>query len=324
MALEGGLLNHVWRVPTSSGSVIVKHAPPYIATQPEIALPCERAYFEAQALETLGQHNWDHDLTIPSLYDYDDQANILVMQDAGPLPNLREYLMAPFSLDIDAQRIGHQLGSFIGQLHQHTSGQPYFAQRFLNIEIQKVRKGVQYHIPLEVLTKWTNQASVVLEKMDQIGTAIIQPGQCMIMGDLWPQSILIALHKVWIIDWELTHYGFRVQDVGHLLAHLWMIWHTAGDQAVKTRVVILARAFRQKYEEISGQTFAHLQMESPISHPIATHVGTEVLQRVIGNFSQGYVYERVPDTDRRNVVDLMVELILKGNLSLLGPIWNGA
>ncbi|MEL6633775.1 MAG: phosphotransferase [Bacteroidota bacterium] len=324
IALEGGLLNHVWRVPTQAGSVIVKYAPPYIATQPEVALPCERAHFEAQALETLGQGLWENDLTIPTLYDYDNQANILVMQDAGPLPNLREKLMDLSFSDADAERIGVQLGSFIGHLHQHTFGQPSFAERFHNMEIQKVRKGVQYHMPLEVLTNWTHQASAVLAKMDQMGTAILQPGQCMIMGDLWPQSILIAPHEVWVIDWELTHYGFRVQDVGHLLAHLWMIWDRAKNQVVKAHIVALAWAFRQKYEEIAGQNLAYLQVEDSGSHPIAVHIGTEVLQRVIGNFSQAYVYQGTPDTAKKKIVDLMVELILQEHLPLLGPIWNGA
>jgi len=324
MALEGGLLNHVWRVPTQSGSVIVKHAPPYIATQPEVALPCERAHFEAQALETLGQGLWDSDLTIPTLYDYDDEANILVMQDAGPLPNLREQLIDSSFSDVDAQRIGRQLGSFIGNLHQYTLGQSSFAKRFHNIEIQKVRKGVQYHMPLEVLSNWTVPATDVLEKMDQMGTAIMQAGQCMIMGDLWPQSILVARHKVWIIDWELTHYGFRVQDVAHLLAHLWMIWDRAKNQVAKARIVTLACAFRQTYEKHIDQEVAPLQMEGPVSHPIATHISTEVLQRVIGNFSGAYVYEGASDAERKVVVDLMVELILGGNLDLLGPIWTSA
>ena len=49
--LSGGLMNHVWHIPAEPHSVVVKHAPPHIASAPSIQLDDSRIIFEARALE---------------------------------------------------------------------------------------------------------------------------------------------------------------------------------------------------------------------------------------------------------------------------------
>ena len=53
-------MNHVWKVPAlPSSAVILKHAPPYIATVPEVELDDSRIIFEAEALQAfLEGGNW--------------------------------------------------------------------------------------------------------------------------------------------------------------------------------------------------------------------------------------------------------------------------
>lgn len=55
--LSGGLLNEVWRVrgqPKSPPrSLVAKHAPPHIASQPEVPLDPGHIAFEARALDAL-------------------------------------------------------------------------------------------------------------------------------------------------------------------------------------------------------------------------------------------------------------------------------
>ena len=48
--LSGGNINNVWRVDGDPDSLIAKHAPPHIATNPDIPLSKERLSFEAKAL----------------------------------------------------------------------------------------------------------------------------------------------------------------------------------------------------------------------------------------------------------------------------------
>ncbi|MEL6133718.1 MAG: phosphotransferase [Bacteroidota bacterium] len=322
LALEGGLLNHVWRVPTNQGSVIVKHAPPYIATQPEIALPCERAHFEAKALETLAKASWNHGVHIPRLFDYDAEANILVMQDAGPLPSLRQILADPTLSQEHAAQIGQDLGTFIGNLHKYSLNDKEYARRFHNVDIQRVRSQVQYHLSPAQLHPWTPRARHVSTQIQQLGNALLYPGHCMIMGDLWPQSILVAPSDIWIIDWELTHFGFQVQDVAHLLAHLWMLWDVAVHPKQRVNTISLAHHFRSAYEAICTQPLEQLSVAQRIPHAAAIHIGAEVLQRTVGSFVKGYVYESASDTTRKQVVQKMVPLIETGRFEFLGAFWE--
>ena len=51
-ALEGGNLNFVWRLHRSTGqAAIIKYAPPYVATKPDIFLDDSRIVFEGRILE---------------------------------------------------------------------------------------------------------------------------------------------------------------------------------------------------------------------------------------------------------------------------------
>ena len=53
-SLDGGLLNHVWRVRAGAQSVVVKFSPEHIATAPQVPLSASRSVFEARALGLFG------------------------------------------------------------------------------------------------------------------------------------------------------------------------------------------------------------------------------------------------------------------------------
>lgn len=96
-------------------------------------------------------------------------------------------------------------------------------------------------------------------RMEAFGERLRTPGECLIMGDLWPRSVLVAQTcpadgnvggegppadgempdtvgnkspcsaspVLKIIDWEMCHWGRPAQDIAHFAAHVWMWWHQA-------------------------------------------------------------------------------------------------
>ena len=102
------------------------------------------------------------------------------------------------------------------------------AVRFDNSAIQKTRLDVEYGtIPALCREAGLADAEALGRSAVQLGQDLLAPGHCLVMGDLWPASILVSEDRLWIIDWELAHFGHRVQDVTHLAAHLWMHIHRA-------------------------------------------------------------------------------------------------
>ena len=58
ISIEGGLLNHVFRLSGEPNSIIAKYAPPYAASNHEIPLDPARQNFEARALDLFRKKNY--------------------------------------------------------------------------------------------------------------------------------------------------------------------------------------------------------------------------------------------------------------------------
>jgi hypothetical protein len=143
----------------------------------------------------------------------------------------------------------------------------------VNSQVQITRKTVQYDRVAQALRQLVKDAAgdatslgvaeTCASDIESLGEELISTaGQCFIMGDLWPASILLRRRNTrpsiaaggsadtrpsiaaggsadtrpsiaaggsadtWelaLIDWEFSHWGLPGQDLGHLLAHM-LIW----------------------------------------------------------------------------------------------------
>lgn len=81
-----GNLNEVWRARGANQSCIIKHAPPHVATQPNLPLSQHRAVIEARALQELSPEGRLHNIPtdrvkVPTLWEFDERQNLVVMKD---------------------------------------------------------------------------------------------------------------------------------------------------------------------------------------------------------------------------------------------------
>lgn len=258
-ALSGGQLNHVFRVVTARGPVVLKHAPPHVAALPEVPLDPVRIRHErlglAWAATVVGRER------IPRVLAYAAARHALVMEDLGPLPHLGTWLA---SSPDDALAALEDLGRLVGQLHA-APALPGFA----NPSVQATRHAVQYAQVPSML------ASLGLEPARgaaavRLGEVLQRPGRVPIMGDLWPPSVL-RRDGVWVlIDWELSHVGRACQDVAHLEAHLLLL----DPRAAPSRIA----AFRRGYQAAAPPWDAE-------EHAMAAvHRASELLARTVGAF----------------------------------------
>ena len=187
--LNGGLLNHAWRV-EGHGSVVVKHAPPHVASSPDIPLSPERVRFEAQALRWLADSSVPRpEARGPKLLDL--HGDTLILEDLGDLPTLAER---------PSPEAAANLGHLVARLH--TASPPALHNRA--VQVTRDERIYQRYAP-------------------DLGQRLRMPGACLTMGDLWPASVLVDGWGVRLIDWELAHVGQPMQDTAHLAAHLWLL-----------------------------------------------------------------------------------------------------
>lgn len=297
VSLPDGNLNVVWRVPGEDRSVIVKYAPPYIAADPETPLDPSRLLVEARCLEALGPGGRLADVRRPSVraprpVDVTEEAHVFVMEDLGDLPTLGRWLREaePDAVQAAALTLGDRLGAFIGTLHAATVDDAACAETVDNRPMQETRYAVQYQGVTGMLeTGGVSDADELGARAEALGKALLEPGRCLTMGDLWPPSVLVADEQLRLIDWELAHYGRPLQDVAHWRAHLWMQRHRAPTAAIAHAVESLWAAFLTAYRDALGDAKAAL-WTSRETREAAVHVGAEILVRAVGPFQNGYVY----------------------------------
>lgn len=255
--LTGGNLNHVFRVPVEGGTVVLKHAPPHIASAPDIPMDPGRLAHEVAGL-SLARAVWGPGHA-PEVLAVSEAEAVVVMEDLGEPPDLAACLTAtPDAVELTA------LGRLVGALH----AAPVPAG-FANPDVQAVRHRVQYEQVPAMLAS-VGRAARLGEAAVALGQRLQEPGRVPVMGDLWPPSVRWRPEGWVVLDWELSHHGRALQDVAHLAAHLFLV-----DPA---RAAGWWRAFWEGYEATAPVWDAE-------EHRLArVHEASELLARTVGAF----------------------------------------
>ncbi|MGJ3243590.1 MAG: phosphotransferase family protein [Opitutales bacterium] len=305
--LAGGSLNQVCRVHGESRSIVFKYAPPHIASQPDHALDPSRLAFEARALCLFRD---DPDLgrltgavSPPDPLHHDPDRNILLIEDLGDGPTLAEALAAGTA----GGTAGEALGRFIGGLHRTSAGRTDLAHRFNNRPIQQTRLDLQY----AAVAHYAARAGAPTGDLDRIerraralGNDLLRPGGCLVMGDLWPPSVLPRSTGLRLIDWEFCHFGRPLQDCAHLAAHCRMHALAAPTRAEAQAWLGFWEAF------VRAVSDGDFPSDPPLDWNL--HFAAEILMRTTGPFRPNGAFARIDNNDPRfseacaTAIDLLV------------------
>ncbi|HRK74249.1 MAG TPA: phosphotransferase, partial [Rhodothermales bacterium] len=146
----------------------------------------------------------------------------------------------------------------------------------------------------------------------QLGELFLQEGTCLIMGDLWPASLLVLLNGLAVIDWELSHYGQPSQDIGHFAAHIWMLYHRNQNPHFRMSVQQFWEDFIKMYLH-QNAAFDLNQHQRAIQH-----LGAEIMARTIGAFRSASAYKSlsVHHPVQQEALRFATNCLLENNLSL--------
>jgi hypothetical protein len=158
-----------------------------------------------------------------------------------------------------ASAAGRALGLALGQLHagsfllgRGAGADAAVVTTMLNMPVQRMRRDVQYRaVGAAVLLAAARTGTTTSSPAPEVNATRVaafsaacaalgdvyaeSPGFCLIHGDLWARSVLVAPEPLQgfspspscpplvVIDWELAHWGSPAQDVAHFASHLWML-----------------------------------------------------------------------------------------------------
>ncbi|KAH9031860.1 kinase-like domain-containing protein [Lactarius hengduanensis] len=236
--LSGGSTNFIFRLQLNAphegrSTLILKHARPQMATNPDFSLPVSRQDFEVDALR--GVRAWlppDARVTVPVVHHFDTALL------AGHISTPR------------GAALGTALGRFLRDLH--TRGRRTEAGRKLREELaandfaRNIYALITYGSLCTTLRTPGATAKVqrplpelgdeplgvpeetlrVLEALAERRGAQIRDirGDTLVMGDFWPGNILVGAEEeegpTLVVDWEIARPGLAGNDVGQFCAEL--------------------------------------------------------------------------------------------------------
>ncbi|MBO9607371.1 MAG: S-methyl-5-thioribose kinase [Paenibacillaceae bacterium] len=230
-----GNLNLVFHITdrTSGRSVIMKQALPYAKVVGESwPLTLDRARIESEALRT--QSSFCPDL-VPTVYNYDPDLALTVMEDLSDHVIMRKGLIGGTEYPLFAGHIGRFLAQTLfgtSDLGMNQQEKKLLVGRFLNPELCKITEDLIFDHPYrnadsndfdeairpDAEALWTDgelhlEVALLREKF-------LTQAQALLHGDLHTGSIFVTPVSTKVIDPEFAYFGPMGFDIGAVIANL--------------------------------------------------------------------------------------------------------
>lgn len=229
-----GKINGVFFVDGSIGSVVLKQGLPWVRTLPDWELTVDRIGFEATLLKTWSGFNSGF---IPELWQYDELAHVLAMENLSGHALLRDVLATSAGMEELGDNLGKLLARtayFTSTLSMPLSDHSEAVRTGQNPEMSQLMEDVVFNIPFS-----ENESNVrdpvlsahrarlisndkVYQTVSRLKWISATRQEALLHGDLHTGSIMVQESDVRIIDAEFGRYGPIASDIGQLWAHIFI------------------------------------------------------------------------------------------------------
>ena len=275
--LGGGVSNEVFHVAWADDAVVVKQPLANLAVEDDWPADVGRVHNEAAAARVYRRVVDAYevrDIVVPAVR-FEDRDEHLIAIDAAPLS------AGMWKTDLLAgkvdETVGEVVGSFLGAAHEFAATE------------SDVREGFSNYTPFEQLRLDPYHATVaerhpdVAPAIDAEIERIRDARSTLVHGDYSPKNVLIEggdNRRVWLLDFEVAHWGDPAFDVAFMLNHLFIKSVYNADR--NERYVSTARAFWDAYGDVTA-------VDAGFEANVVAELGVLALARVDGKSPVEYV-----------------------------------
>ena len=268
--LGGGVSNVVLGVEADGLSCVVKQSLPRLRVADEWLAKRERAVTEAHALELAAVLIPG---AVPRVLELDDEAcSFTIARAPADWRTWKDELLEERA----DETVAHRVGSLLAAWHAGTTDAAT-AEAFADQEgFDQLRIDPYYRT---VMRAHPDLADAVAAYADRL----LGPGRCLVHGDYSPKNVLVGPGRVWLIDFEVTHFGEPSFDLAFMLNHLFLkALHRPGTAA---GYMVCAQAFWDTYAAgVPGPL-------TPDARDVLGQVGCLMVARVDGKSPAEYLSE---------------------------------
>jgi 5-methylthioribose kinase len=277
--LDGGVSNVVLAVDNGAERLVVKQALPRLRVRELWLAKRERAISEADALGLVGTITPD---TVPAVLDLDrDNCALTIAGAPSSWTTWKRRLLAG---DVDPA-IATRLGATLAAWHAATFGDESVARQFDDYEaFDQLRVDPFYKVVAERRVE-------LADAIDGVRASMEATHACLVHGDYSPKNVLVG-DGLWVIDFEVAHYGDPAFDVAYMLNHLLLkLIHVRGSTA---QLSLSANFFWDAYRAAVPAELC------PALAYVLAHVGLLMVARVDGKSPVEYL--TAPEADAARII----------------------
>lgn len=266
--LTGGISNSVLVVETATARLVVKRALPFLRVSEYWAASPRRAQTEARALRLAGH------LTpgaVPRVIDDDPMTHTLVIEMASP--GWEVWKTQLMSGEINAN-IARELGETLGTWHHATAYVKDVATQFNEWEVFDQLRVDPFYRTVQ------RRKPTLARAVGSFADAMEGRKAVLVHGDFSPKNVLIMRDRLWVVDFEVAHYGDAAFDPAYCLNHL--LLKSIHNPSLGANYELCGRSFWEAYCMTARDV-------APQSEYLWGHVGCQMLARVIGKSPAEYL-----------------------------------
>jgi aminoglycoside phosphotransferase (APT) family kinase protein len=275
--LGGGISNVVLAVESGATRLVVKQALPRLRVAELWLAKRERAINEAEALSLADRITPGG---VPALLDLDRERCALTLEAApASWTSWKTRLLRGEVEPAVARRLGELLAAW----HRGTFADAAVARDFADTEVfEQLRVDPYYRTVARRRPELAGAIDGYVRRMEA-------SRRCLVHGDFSPKNVLVG-ERVWVLDFEVAHYGDPAFDVAFMLHHL--VLKRIHRPAARDALERCASEFWEAYRRGVPDELL------PESGYVLGHVGCLMVARVEGKSPAEYLSPRGQDAAR--------------------------
>ena len=326
-----GKINGVFFVTGDKSSVVLKQGLPWVRVLPDWELTAERVGREARLLDRWSEFNPEY---VPELWQYDDRAHVLAMENLSGYELLRDVL----AVSAGDPGIGDAVGVMLARTAFHTSALWLSTSELQqavragqNPEMSQLMEDVVFTMPFSDSDQNVTEPELVAHRdglladpeviraVGHLKWVFATRQEALIHGDLHAGSLMVQGRDTRVIDAEFGRYGPLAWDLGAFWAHLKIAaeihdTRERHEDAAATRELVVRSwcSFHTEMVHLLGAAEPRFPLSAAADWIAETRIlatrfaGIEVLRRIVGvgNCEQ---LSALPDEARHSVTTALIE-----------------
>lgn len=277
--LGWGISNFVAKVSWDDSCVVVKQSLARLRVEQEWLIDRTRIEIEERCMRYLSRLLSPG--AVPGVVHSDRENYVFAMTCAPAGGTLWKESLLAGRTDSDTAR---RVGSLLALVHLGAANDPVVQEEFADQTVLRQGRIDPYH--LAAAAAHPDLAEPIFSEVDRL----LRTRRTLVLGDYSPKNIIAYPDRVFLLDFEVAHWGDPAFDVAFCLSHLIL---KAFALAAPHAYLALARAFWESYSAAVGRLLGELES------PTVREVGCLLLARIDGKSPVEYIGdEEVKDAVR--------------------------